>query len=116
MESEKRRAALNRLAATGMWRSTYSPPMVRLLWLFGVDAPPPHFGTFGYNAVLSGASFAIGFSLAIRLIEGSRPGKSLWALILEVVLASIFFGWYMARFYADGRRKYGLPSWSEFHP
>ena len=35
----KREAALKLLASTGMWRSSYVPPLLRLLWRLGLDVP-----------------------------------------------------------------------------
>ena len=50
-------SALALLAASGIWRSNYAPPIRRLLWRVGVNIPPPHLASFGFNFIFS----AIGF-------------------------------------------------------
>jgi hypothetical protein len=55
----KREAAIKILASTGIWRSSYAPPLLRLLWRLGFDAPPPHFVSFSAIALFSGSYFAI---------------------------------------------------------
>ena len=111
----KRSAALTLLGATGMWRSNYEPPLLRLLWRFGVDAPPPHFVGFSEIAIVAGAVFAVGYGLAMWLIEGSRDRTLFWAL-LEIAVTAVIFGLCMAAYYARGRRKYRLPLWRELNP
>ena len=44
-------AALKRLSSTGMWSSSYAPPIYRLLWGLGVKIPPPHFSRSTFNFV-----------------------------------------------------------------
>ena len=109
----RRTVALKLLAATGMWRSNYEPPLLRVLWWLGIDAPPPHFATFAQTALVSGTGFAFCFSLVMWLIEGSQSAKPLWAMLLKVAISSVLFGLFMARYYAYGRVKYALPRWSE---
>ncbi|MNC25284.1 hypothetical protein D3C75_733660 [compost metagenome] len=42
----KKQRALKLLAKTGMWKSTYAPPYVNLLWRFNFRCRPPHFVPF----------------------------------------------------------------------
>src|SRR5512146_344634 len=91
----KRATALRLLAATGMWRSNYEPPLVRLLWRCGVDVPPPHFMSFRNNAVIFGTAFSIVFGVVRRLIEGPDT-RSLVAVLLELVVLGALFGLLMA--------------------
>ena len=44
-------SALAMLATTGLSRSSYEPPLYRLLWRVGLLLPPPHFASFGFNFV-----------------------------------------------------------------
>lgn len=113
MASNARRdAALNLLAATGMRRSNYAPPGVRLLWLLGVDAPPPHFATFPAAALVTGSVFGIFFGLADKVLRGvgfpSRPMS-----LPEIATIALTVGVMNASYYAHGRRKHRLPSWRE---
>jgi hypothetical protein len=53
MSFDTRRAeALAMLEKTGVWRSSYSPPLTRLLWRIGVRVPPPHFCGFSTIVLL----------------------------------------------------------------
>lgn len=109
----KRETALRLLAATGMWRSNYEPPLVRLLWRCGVEVPPPHFMSFRNNAVIFGTAFAIVFSVVRRLIEGPDNSRSLVAGLLELVVLGALFGLLMAGIIERAKRKYRLPTWRE---
>ena len=40
---KRREAALRLMAGTGIWRSNYAPPLVRLAWRLGWDLPLPHY-------------------------------------------------------------------------
>jgi len=110
-ENSKRTAALNVLAATGMWRSSYAPPGIRLLWRLGFDVPPPHFVSFRKAAIVTGTGFAIGFGLAMWAIEPTHPDRSLSSNLIRIAISAAIFGYAMALYYADGRRRYDLPSW-----
>lgn len=66
----KRDAALTLLAKTGMWRSNYEPPILRLMWRAGVDVPPPHFAQFWQNAVVTGGFYAIAWGLLMYFLSG----------------------------------------------
>ena len=50
--------ALAWLEESGIRRSTYAPPMFRLLWKAGVRIPPPHMNGFVVNAFVMGGFFA----------------------------------------------------------
>ena len=64
----RREAALELLAATGLNPWNYEPPLVRVLWRIGFDAPPPHFASFTCAAVVSGVSFAVVWGLLMWLM------------------------------------------------
>jgi hypothetical protein len=101
MESNARRtAALNLLAATGMWRSNYAPPALRLLWRLGVDAPPPHFRTFSGNALLMGSLFAVTYPCAMRVIEGSAAFTPPLHALVQIPLSAVIFGVGIASYYS----------------
>ncbi len=109
----KRSTALRILAATGMWRSTYAPPLLRLLWFCGLDIRPPHFAPFQVNALVYGAMFAMVFGSARRIIEGADTARSARAVGIELVLAGALFGLVMAISFERGKRKYRLPAWRD---
>ena len=113
MESNPRRqAALRLLETTGMWRSNYEPPALRVLWRLGVDVPPPHFAGFGAVALALGAFFGLAWGLAMWLFLWRTQAVPAVTVLIAVVVAGLFFGTSMACYYAFGRRRYKLPPWN----
>ena len=112
----RREAALKLLAATGLNRWNYEPPIVRVLWRMGIDAPPPHFASFAYGALVSGASFAAIWALFLWLITWHSQGTSLALSIGMAAFGGLLFGVAMAGYYSVTRRKYRLPEWSTLLP
>ena len=112
----KRSAALNLLARTGIWRSSYAPPFVRLLWWLGVDAPPPHLASFRSNALHSGIYFSVFYGLSMWLMVWSREGMSFTGAVGFAVCTGVFYGLSMAAYYDYSRRKHGLPLWDQWQP
>ncbi len=110
----KREAALKLLESTGMWRSNYAPPILRLLWSLGLNLPPPHFANFFANTVFTGTFFAVSWGLLMWVLVWSRRAMPLSTALLASACAGLFFGLVMSGYYAHGRRKYKLPSWAEF--
>lgn len=114
--NEKRDAALKLLAATGIWPSNYAPPFVRLLWRFGLNVPPPHFGSFWGNASFMGTFFAIAWGAFMWVVVWPRRDLP-WPLALAAAgAAGVMFGLGMASYYAYGKRRHKLPSWKELEP
>ena len=110
----KRAAALDLLARTGIWRSNYEPPFLRLLWRFGINAPPPHFANFWCNAFIAGSYFAVAMGLFMWLVFWWRLGAVPFGPVLAAAAgAGLLFGFAMASYYAYGRHKHKLPSWRE---
>jgi hypothetical protein len=112
-DDAKRAEARRLLSATGVWSLNYEPPVVRLLWALGIHVPLPHFASFRYNAVLFAVTITVGGSVAARLIEGSFLRRPLQLGFLEIAVLGVLAGLWTARYYADGRRRYGLPTWRE---
>ena len=110
--NRQRRSALNILATTRIWRSSYEPPLARLLWRLGANVPPPHFGSFVGTALSYGAFFGAGLGIVMWPYFWSVEGAPWTAVALLAVLAGGLFGLAMASYYAYGRRKYRLPSWA----
>lgn len=105
---KKRTAALALLAQTGIWRSNYEPPLLRLLWRLGFDVPLPHMMSFWKNALSAGSYFGIAWGLIMW-----TQGTTGTGLLVGAVVAGLLFGIGMASYYAYGKRKYKLPSWQE---
>jgi hypothetical protein len=104
----KRERALEILAATGMWRSSYAPPIYHLLWRCGWELRPPHFASAGVNFAFCSGFFALGLTLLKLALPWGRD-----MTIEEVLLGGIAFGCSMALYYAIGRRCYTLPRWEQ---
>lgn len=109
---DKRNAALQLLRRTSIKPSNYQPPALRLLWRMGVDARPPHFCSFLYNALFSGALFGLvwGGFMWLTLWQGSQGPLRAAGI---AALAGVAFGLGMAGYYAYGKRVHALPSWDE---
>lgn len=107
----RREAALKLLAATGLSRLNYEPPLVRMLWRMGFDIPPPHFATFSQAAWLSGVSFAGLWGLLMWVMVGQPNGLAMpWGIGIAGFVG-LLFGVAMASYYAWGRRRHKLPDW-----
>jgi hypothetical protein len=111
---QKLAAALELLASTGMWRSSYAPPLHRLFWKLGASVPPPHFLSFTANFVLAGVSFGVFWGLAMWLTGSLHQGLS--RLTAAALFAGLLFGLGMAAYYRYGARKHRIPLWRDFHP
>ncbi|WP_316225788.1 DUF6404 family protein [Bradyrhizobium sp. SZCCHNS3052] len=106
-------SALAILAATGMWRSSYEPPLYRLLWRLGLPLPPPHFASFGFNFAFTAAWFGTAWGAIMWIFVWSKVSGSGVVAITGAVVAGVLFGLIMAAHYRYGARKYKLPLWSE---
>ena len=115
-KESKRAAALRLLAQTGMWRSNYEPPLLRLLWRLGFNLPPPHLAKFWSNALFTGVNFATAWGALMWFLRWSHEGVALGSLAVSAVCAGVFFGLAMASYYLYGRRKYKLPLWQDLEP
>jgi Family of unknown function (DUF6404) len=112
----KRDAALRLLAATGMRRNSYLPPIVRLLWLLQIKVPPPHFVSFAANFVVAGIAFSAGWGLLMWIAVWSHQPVQPHAAFGAAAAAGIVFGLCIAAYYRYGARKHRIPLWDEFEP
>lgn len=105
--------ALARLAATGIMKSNYAPPLFRILWKMGVYLRPPHFANFISNFLLTGTWFGFAWGMFMWLFVWSGAGKSSFAAAATALVGGVLFGLCMAAYYRYGARKYKLPEWSQ---
>ena len=108
----KRTQALEIMARTGVWRSSYEPPAFRTLWRMGIRIPPPHFIPFFPGALGMGLSFAVSWGILMWLLVWSHTDFELQGVFIASGLAGLLFGVFMALYYAYGRYKYKLPKWN----
>ncbi|MBR7791257.1 hypothetical protein KDM87_01505 [Undibacterium sp. FT147W] len=109
----RRELALQILSKTGMPVSGYSSPAVRLLWRMGIDCPPPHFARFWPVFFICGIYFGVTLGLLMWLATLYRPLFLSSSIPFGAVIGGCCFGFFMASYYAIGRRKYQLPRWEE---
>jgi hypothetical protein len=100
----KQSSALAILAATGLSRSSYEPPLYRLLWRVGLFLPPPHFASFGFNFVFNGVWFGAVWGTIMWLLVWSHQSWSGDAAITAVA-AGVLFGLIMAVYFRYSARK-----------
>jgi Family of unknown function (DUF6404) len=106
-------SALALVAAAGIGRSSYAPPLYRLLWRVGLVLPPPHFASFGFNFVFFTAWFGVLWGAIMWVSVWSRQGMSSVVAAVEAGVAGVLFGLVLAAYYRYGARKHNLPLWSQ---
>jgi hypothetical protein len=107
----QREQALQLLARTGIGRSTYAPPLMRLLWRCGVPVRPPHFMGFAGAALLWGGWFGLSWGAFMWMMFWSRQHMDPRLALAGACGAGLFFGLAMAGYYARQRKKHDLPRW-----
>ena len=109
--------AVNTAIARGIRRSDAAPPLYRLLWAAGVDARPPHYASFGRNALLMGGfwgTFMAVFAAAYASYLHPGAGAGVIAAAIGIALSgAVAFGLAMAMVFRARARNAGLPSWDE---
>ncbi|MGH8025555.1 MAG: DUF6404 family protein, partial [Pseudoxanthomonas sp.] len=97
--NERLQQACALLESKGIGRSAYSPPLFRLLWKLGIQAPPPHMAGFASNALLMGGFFGLFWGLFMWLLLWGRQGMSVIIAAVAALVAGLLFGlamaWYM---------------------
>lgn len=107
----QRERALAMLRKTGMWRSQYEPLEYRLLWRMGCKIPPPHFTRFWPTALVYGLCFSLLFGGVFWLTAWSEQDITVLAALADMLSFGLLLGLFAAAIYAEGRRRYKLPSW-----
>ena len=108
------RQALALLENKGLGKSTYAPPLFRLLWKLGVKVPPPHMAGFAFNGLLMGGFFGVFWSLLMWLMLWGRQGMPLAIVAIAALLAGALFGLMMAWYMRYSARKHAIPHWRDF--
>lgn len=101
------------LAATGIRRGSYAPPLYRLLWEIGVPIPPPYLSSFRFVLLTQGIWFGICWGVFIWWSSWAREGLPTIAIIAFSTLPGLLFGLMMATNARDVAKKHKLPNWSE---
>ena len=110
---ERLEIALQILAASGMKRGNYAPPLYRLLWRAGIPIPPPPFAGFAVNLLFFGSWFGLFYGLAMWFLIWQHQAMSVSGAIIGAGSAGALFGLIMAAYWVYKARKHKLPAWSE---
>ncbi|KFC76866.1 DUF6404 family protein [Buttiauxella agrestis] len=109
----KKQRALKLLAKTGMWKSTYAPPYVNLLWRFNFRCRPPHFVPFYMTFLNFSLYFGVLWGGIMWFLQWRNDGDTAGSILLKIVSAGITFGLIMTVYYALSRWYYRLPAWKD---
>jgi hypothetical protein len=90
----------------GSW--TAAPPLVRVLWFFRLDVPPPMFWSTSLNAVVFGVAFGVVFYLIMVFALGEDWRRQL----ISTPIAAVIFGLGMAWFSRRLARRLRLTPWN----
>lgn len=113
---ERLEIALQLLAASGMKRGNYAPPLYRLLWRSGIPIPPPPFASFLVNFAFSGIWFGALYGVCMWLLVWRPQGTSTTSAVIGAGFAGVLFGLGMAAYWVYKARKHKLPAWSDIKP
>ncbi len=117
MLTSKIQSAVDTAISRGIGRFDAAPPIHRLLWAVGVEARPPHYASFGKNALLMGGFWGIGMAVfgAIYALHSAPQGGADIVVkpICVALLVGAVFGLVMAMIFRSRARKAGLPTWDE---
>lgn len=114
-QSSKLDRYVQQMADAGVGKSTAFPPLWRVLWRIGIQAPPPIFLGFLPLTLIFGGSFGVIFSGVAWLFQDfgmlRQPAMSppLFAL-----LAGIPYGLAMAYYHRGLAKQHHLGSWAAF--
>lgn len=108
--------ALTLLDSKGLGKSTYAPPLFRLLWRLGMQVPPPHMATFAFNSLLMGGFFGVFWGAVMWLLLWGRQGMPLAVGAGVALLAGALFGLTMAWYLRHSAVRRAIPRWQDFNP
>lgn len=108
---EKLGLAKEELKNTGLWKSNYDPPLLRLYHKLGLKAKPPHYANFVTNLIVSGLYFGIFWGLAMWFFFWRSTERTLAIAIIASVVAGALFGLLMACYYKYSASKHKLSNW-----
>jgi hypothetical protein len=106
-------AGLRILAATGMRRFSYAPPLHRLLWKFGVPIRPPHFASFVSILLFESVSGGVFWGLCMWWVIWAKDGTSPVAALVFAAFFGISTGLIAAFSITHRARLHNLPDWSD---
>ena len=112
--SEKLERMRTHMAAIGVSPLTSAPPVWRLLWRLGVEAPPPLFSRFLPLAFVTGSFFGLLWAPLMWLMLWSRQDMPFFAVAAGALVSGLLFGLCMAAYFRFVARKHNLPLWAAY--
>ncbi len=109
----KVQAALRHLDLAGVHRRHSAPPLHRLLWRMGFNAPPPILASVPSNALLMGSWFTVGWGVLMWLLVWRNTHMPAGGAVFSALLAGVLFGLLMAVVMRVMRLRRGLPLWRD---
>lgn len=109
----KVQAALRHLDLAGVHRRHSAPPLHRLLWRMGFNAPPPILASVASNALLMGTWFAVGWGVLMWLLVWRNTHMPAGGAVFSALFAGVLFGLLMAVVMRVMRLRRGLPLWRD---
>jgi Family of unknown function (DUF6404) len=113
----KRDAALAILAESGISKSSYRPPLLRIIWWMGIEIPPFPFAKLGTVIFYQAGSFCLIFGLftyfLMPVLIPSMRHDTIALILLRSLIAGSFYTLLILFYYMYIRRKYKLPKWSD---
>ena len=109
----KFQAAIAELEQTGIWRSNYNPPALRVQRWLGQEARPPHYAVLWKTIIGYGVWFAGVWGILMWVVLWRSQGLPFRSAAIAAVSAGLFFGATMGAYYAWARRKHGLRRWED---
>ncbi|WP_312736179.1 DUF6404 family protein [Stenotrophomonas sp.] len=109
----KVQAALRHLDLAGVHRRHSAPPLHRLLWRMGFNAPPPILASVASNALLMGSWFTVGWGVLMWLLVWRNTHMPAGGAVFSALLAGVLFGLLMAVVMRVMRLRRGLPLWRD---
>ncbi len=108
----KLESAIKEIDKTGIWKSNYYPPIIKLLHKLGIKIPLPHYNSFLNNFLMMGTGFGVIWGLFMYFFVWNKMvGMPIIYQVLIGVVAGVFFGLSLAGYYRYGAEKHGLSSW-----
>jgi hypothetical protein len=105
--------ALQELEASALHPSTYLPPAYRWLGKVGIKMPPPHYGSFWGNAVVTGSSVILAWGVVVALFSAYLQTMPPLILIVSTLVVGAAFGAFMAVRFQRAAAEHKLSNWDD---